>query len=124
MNNKIDMGKFEEMYTEEYFKKLAESCYNKDRSLPENFSYWYNSIESFGKFKHADVISNQIFTLAEVEEMQKTDNIDKVDWNVIKQILKPTLDKLHNYTTYSIKNGCFSDKFNRRYLAVCTKRIA
>lgn len=104
----IDIKK---LYDDNYFKELAERCYKEDRNYPENFSNWYNHILDFGKFEHAGVISNQIFTLEEVEIMQQEDYINKVDWNKIKQILKPTLDKLNNTSLYSIKNGCFSDKF-------------
>lgn len=104
----IDINK---LYDDNYFKELAERCYKEDRNYPENFSNWYNHILDFGKFEHAKVISNQIFTLEEVEIMQQEDYINKVDWNKIKQILKPTLDKLNNTSLYSIKNGCFSDKF-------------
>lgn len=107
--NKID---FSSIYTPEYFKQLEENNYKEDRTYPENFSNWYNCIESFGEFNHSRVISNQIFTQEEVHILQETDTINKVDWNKIKQILKPTLDKLNNTSLYSIKNGCFSDKFN------------
>lgn len=105
---KID---FNSIYTPEYFKQLEENNYKEDRAYPENFSNWYNCIESFGEFNHSRVISNQIFTQEEVHILQETDTINKVDWNKIKHILKPTLDKLNNTSLYSIKNGCFSDKF-------------
>lgn len=107
--NKID---FSSIYTPEYFKQLEENNYKEDRAYPENFSNWYNCIESFGEFNHSRVISNQIFTQEEVHIFQETDMINKVDWSKIKQILKPTLDKLKYSYIYSIKNGCFSDKFD------------
>ena len=44
--------------------------------------------------------------------MQKTDCIDDVDWNIINEVLKPTLQKMEPYKKYFIKNGCFSNKYD------------
>lgn len=99
-------------YTSEYFKELAKKSYNDDREYPENFSNWYPHIKDFGKFSHAEVISNQIFTFEETEIMQETDDIDKVDWDKINKILKPTFEKMERNKLYNIKNGCFSNKFD------------
>ena len=44
--------------------------------------------------------------------MRETDNISNVNWNKINLVLKPTLDKMDNSKLYSIKNGCFSNKFD------------
>jgi hypothetical protein len=98
-------------FTPEYFKKLAEKCYQEDREYPENFSNWYYHIKDFGEFKHADIISNQIFTLEEVETLQETDNIKMVNWDKIKDVLKPTISLMEGHKLYSIKNGSFSNKF-------------
>lgn len=115
----LDLDMFEKImlkerqkYTPEYFKELAQKSYNEDREYPECFSNWYYHIKDFGNFAHADIISNQIFTFEEVETMQETDNIDKVNWDAINKILKPTLDKMENGRIYNIKNGCFSNKFD------------
>ena len=67
---------------------------------------------NFGNFKHADIISNQIFTLEDIKVMQETDNINKVNWNKINEILKPSLDKMDSNKLYNIKNGCYSNKFD------------
>ena len=115
----LDLDMFEKImlkerqkYTPEYFKELAQKSYNEDREYPECFSNWYYHIKDFGNFAHAKIISNQIFTFEEVETMQETDNIDKVNWDAINKILKPTLDKMENGRIYNIKNGCFSNKFD------------
>ena len=99
-------------FTDEYFKDLSEKCYKRDREYPENFSNWYPHIKNFGTFNHAEIISNQIFTLDETEIMREEDVIDKVDWNKWRKILKPTLDKMKPGKLYNIKNGCFSNKFD------------
>lgn len=101
----------ESKFTPEYFEQLAKDSYKSDREYPENFSNWYPHILDFGYFKHADIISNQIFTFEEVQKLQKTDIIKDVNWNDIIEILKPTIDKMERYKLYSIKNGCFSNKF-------------
>lgn len=106
------MLKERQKFTPEYFKEIALKSYNEDREYPENFSNWYPHIKDFGNFAHAEIISNQIFTFEEVETMQETDNIDKVNWDAINKILKPTLDKMENNRIYNIKNGCFSNKFD------------
>ena len=93
-------------------EELSKNAHKSDREYPENFSNWYPKIKSFGEFAHVNIISNQIFTFEETEIMQKTDNIDKVDWNEINNILKPTLEKMDKHKIYNIKNGCFSNKFN------------
>ena len=107
----LKLAKLERL-TPEYFKELSKKCYEKDRVCPENFSNWYTHIVDFGNFKHANIISNQIFILEEVEMMQETDNIEKVDWNKINTVLKPTLDKMEPRVYYNIKNGCFSNKYD------------
>lgn len=106
------LNRIANQYTPEYFKELSKKCYEEDRKYPENFSNWYSHIVDFGYFKHANIIANQIFTLEETEIMRETDIIDKVNWNKINEILKPTLDKMDNYKVYNIKNGCFSNKFD------------
>lgn len=110
--------------TPEYLEKLAKKSYEDDRNYPENFSNWYSHIIDFGNFRHANIISNQIFTYEEIQIMQKTDNIDKVNWEEINKILKPTLDKMDKYTLYNIKNGCFSNKFNFDTSIVTKKDLA
>lgn len=99
-------------FTPEYLQELSKKCYEDDRNYPENFSNWYYHIKDFGKFKHAEIISNQIFTFEETERFRKTDNIKNVNWNDLNEILKPTLSKMETYKIYNIKNGCFSNKFD------------
>lgn len=106
------LSKIKNKLNNDYLDKLAKSSYSEDRNYPENFSNWYPLIKDTGYFKTANIINNQIFTFEEVQIMQETDNIDKVNWDKINKILKPTLDKLENNKLYSIKNGCFSNKFN------------
>lgn len=101
-----------EKYTPEYLEHLAKESYENDRNYPENFSNWYPHIIDFGEFKHADIVSNQIFTYEETEIMRETDVFNKVDWNKLNEILTPTLEKMKPYRLYSIKNGCFSNKFD------------
>lgn len=98
--------------TPEKLRELGQIGYNEDREYPECFSNWYPHIEDFGKFKHANVIANPIFTFEETEAMKATEDIKKVDWNKIDEILRPTLEKLDNFHMYNIKNGCFSNKFD------------
>lgn len=98
--------------TPEYLEQLGKQCYEDDRNYPENFSNWYTHIVDFGKFKHANIISNQIFSYEEVKLMQKTDNIKDVDWNTLTDILKPTLFKMERGKLYNIKNGSYSNKFD------------
>ena len=116
MENNIDIVKLMKnvniKYTPEYFKELSKKQYKEDREYPENFSNWYPHIKDFGQFKTAKVISNQIFTWQEVEAFRETDNIDKVDWNLLNIILRPTLNKMEDNKLYNIKNGCFSNKFD------------
>lgn len=100
------------IYTKEYLEELSKKSYNEDRECLECFSNWYSHIIDFGYFKHSNIIANQIFTYDEVKAMQETDLIDKVNWNTINEILKPTRDKMNKNQIYSIKNGCFSNKFN------------
>lgn len=104
-------------FTPEYLKQLAKQAYDDDRAYPENFSNWYSQILDFGKFKHAKVISNQVFTFEESQKLKATDMYSEVDWNELEQILKPTLDKLEPNKIYNIKNGCFSNKFD---FSTCT----
>lgn len=118
MANNLDFSKLENFmmmeakkFTPEYMEQLSKKAYKEDREYPENFSNWYPHIKSFGNFAHADVISNQILTWEETEAMQETDDINKVNWDKMNEILKPTLDKMEKYQLYSIKNGCFSNKF-------------
>lgn len=116
MENNLDIEKMminiTSKYTPEYLEELSKKSYKEDREYPENFSNWYHHILDFGQFKTANVISNQIFTWDETEIMRETDDIDRVDWDKISNILKPTLDKMDNFKLYNIKNGCFSNKFD------------
>lgn len=116
MENNLDIEKMminiTSKYTPEYLEELSKKHYKEDREYPENFSNWYPHILDFGQFKTAKVISNQIFTWEETEIMRETDNISNVNWNKINLVLKPTLDKMNNSKLYSIKNGCFSNKFD------------
>ena len=66
------LSKVSKQLTPEYFDELAKKCYVDDREYPENFSNWYKHIIDFGNFKHADIISNQIFTLEDIKVMQET----------------------------------------------------
>lgn len=91
--------------------ELAKESYMQDRHYPENWSNWYPHILNFGKFKTVAIISNQILTLDETKVFEE-EHIDEVDFNKIAEILKPTLDKMEPHKVYSLKNGCFSDKFN------------
>lgn len=111
MNFDEIFDKIASKFTPEYFEEASKNAYKDDREYPENFSNWYFCIKDFGNFAHTEIISNQIFTYEDVKLMQKTDDITKVDWNEINNILKPTLDKMDPYTIYNIKNGCFSNKF-------------
>lgn len=106
------LSKIKNKFNNDFLEELAISSYKEDRNYPENFSNWYPLIKDTGYFKTANIINNQIFTFEEVQIMQETDNIDKVSWDKINKILKPTLDKLESNKLYSIKNGCFSNKFN------------
>ena len=81
-------------YTKEFFEKASKNMYADDRACPENFSNWYNHIVDFGKFRHAGVIANQVFTWQETQAMRKSDVIEYVDFGVINKILEPTLNKL------------------------------
>lgn len=106
------MKKFTSYYTPEKLIELSKSSYEDDRNYPENFSNWYKHIVDFGKFRHADIISNQIFTFDETEAMRDTDVIDKVDWNKYNKILEPTINKMSGGRLYNIKNGAYSNKFD------------
>lgn len=108
----LTLDKVAKQFTPEYVKELAKEHYKKDREYPENFSNWYSHILDFGYFKHSNIIANQIFTLEEIEIMRETDNIEEVNWDKIKTILSPTLDKMNKNQVYNIKNGCFSNKFD------------
>ena len=99
-------------FDEQELEQMAQERYDEDRQYPENFSNWYPKIEDVGNFKIAKVINNQIFTYENVKDMQATDMYDKVDWKRMNDILKPTLDILKPGYTYSIKNGCYSNKFD------------
>ena len=119
MNSALSMEQFEfnlnkwaERFTPEYMEELSHKCYKDDREYPENFSNWYPHILDFGYFKSANIIANQIFTWEETEAFRHTDMFDKVDWDRLNEILKPTLDKMEKYKIYNIKNGCFSNKFD------------
>lgn len=116
MEEDFNLGKiksyFDKMYTDEYFEKLSKKVYEEDRNYPENFSNWHPHIITTGAFAEAEIIANQIFTWEETEKLRHTDDILKVDWNIINYVLKPTINKLSPYVCYNIKNGCFSNKFN------------
>ena len=108
----INIENFMKKLTPEYLKELEKTCYEDDRKYPENFSNWYSCIKSFGNFRHSKIIANQIFTLEEVNLMQKEDRIKNINWEDWYPILKPTLEKMNPNQLYSIKNGCFSNKFD------------
>ena len=108
-------------YTKEFFEKASKNMYADDRACPENFSNWYNHIVDFGKFRHAGVIANQVFTWQETQAMRKSDVIEYVDFGVINKILEPTLNKLDGSKLYSIKNGTYSNKFDF-ITSIVTKR--
>ena len=95
------LSKIKNKFNNDFLEELAISSYKEDRNYPENFSNWYPLIKDTGYFKTANIINNQIFSFEEVEIMQETDNIDKVNWDKINKILKPTLDKLENNKLYS-----------------------
>jgi hypothetical protein len=99
-------------FTPEYMEQLSKDSYADDREYPENFSNWFPHIVDTGYFRCAKVISNQIFTYEETKVFRKTDVYNEVDWKALNDILKPTLDKMEPYKMYSIKNGCFSNKFD------------
>ena len=121
-NNIVEKMKlFTTKYTPEYLAELEKKCYEDDRAYPENFSNWYPCIKDFGNFKHAEIISNQIFTFEEVHKMQETEYIDDIDWEEWLKILWPTIEKMKTGTYYSIKNGCFSNKFDFDK-SICTKK--
>ena len=105
--------------TPEYLEQCRKDAYKEDREYPENFSNWYPHIKDFGNFKSAEIISNQIFTLEEAD-LFRTEITEYLDFNKLNEILKPTLDKMKGDTLYSIKNGCFSNKFDFSS-SVCTK---
>lgn len=115
MANNIELDDFftklSAQFTPEMFEELGRKSYKDDRDYPENFSNWYNHIVDFGAFAHANIISNQVFTYEETEIMKKSDSYDKVNWEEINDILKPTLAKMKQHRIYNIKNGCFSNKF-------------
>lgn len=96
--------------TPEYFEKLHRQSYEEDRIYPENFSNWYPYILDFGEFKHSEIIENRILTFEEYDELTK--DIDEVDFTKIKSILEPTINKMKPHKMYSLKNGCFSNKFD------------
>ena len=98
--------------SDDFFEKASKNAYKEDREYPENFSNWYKHILEFGKFKHADIISNQVFTWEETNIICKDDLINRVDWASINSILKPSLDKMKPNKLYNIKNGAFSNKFD------------
>lgn len=106
------LKKLQVKFTDEFFETASKNSYNEDREYPENFSNWYKHIIDFGKFKHADIISNQVFTWEDTNIICKDDSINKVDWISINNILKPTLDKMKPNKLYNIKNGAFSNKFD------------
>ena len=112
---------FTNKYTPEYLAELEKKCYEDDRNYAENFSNWYPCIKNFGNFKHAKIIANQIFTFEEVHKMQETERIDDVNWEEWLKILWPTIEKMRTGTYYSIKNGCFSNKFDFEK-SICTKK--
>lgn len=111
-NLELVLNKISQRFTPEYLEQLSKDSYNEDRQYPENFSNWYNHIVDFGKLKHVNIISNQILTYEETEIFRKTENINEVNFKELETILKPTLDKMEPCKLYSIKNGCFSNKFD------------
>lgn len=118
------MKKIKNTLTPEYIEKVKQDCYKEDREYPENFSNWYKHIVDFGKFKHAEIISTQIFSYEETKIMSETDIFEKVDFNKINNILLPTLNSMEDGKLYSIKNGCFSNKFDFQTCAATKKDLA
>ena len=93
------------------WEQLKLDDYNRDREYPENWSNWYPYILDFGKFSTVDIVSNQILTLEETKLFEE-ECYERINFEKINDILKPTLDKMDSLKIYNIKNGCFSDKFN------------
>lgn len=118
------MKKITSIYTPETLEELSRKCYIDDREYPEVFSNWYPHIKDFGKFRHADIISNQVFSFSEVQDMQETDVMEKVNWNRLNEILKPTLDLMKPNRVYNIKNGAFSNKFDFDTCVVTKENLA
>lgn len=108
----LTLNEMVKQYTPEYLKELSKKHYKEDRECPECFSNWYSHIIDFGYFKHSNIVANQIFTFEETEVIHETDDINKVNWNKINEILKLTLDKMERGKIYNIKNGCFSNKYD------------
>lgn len=98
-------------FTPEFFEKIKLNTYNEDRAYPENFSNWYNCIEDFGNFKHAEIINNQILQLEETSLLEQ-EFYNRVDADKLKDALQPTIQKMIPNRQYSLKNGCFSNKFD------------
>lgn len=112
-----------EKLTPEFFEQLKIASYKRDREYPENFSNWYSHIKDFGKFKHAEVLYNQILTLEDLEILQE-EQLSKVDWNKLQEVLQPTISKMTPYKLYNLKNGCYSNKFDFETSIVDTQDIA
>ena len=93
------------------WEKMSRDSYEIDRSCPENFSNWVHEIKSYGKFSHAKIINNQILTFEELRIFEES-KPDDSGWEKMKQILKPSLDKMEDNKNYSIKTGTFSNKFS------------
>lgn len=121
---KFNLDKWSERFTPEYLEQLSKNSYNQDRAYPENFSNWYYHIIDFGAFKTPKVESLQVFTWEETELICKDDFFDNVNWNVVENILKPTLDKLNPHKYYHIKNGAFSNKFDFSTCVTTKKDLA
>lgn len=107
-----------------YIENIMKEGYKRDREKPENFSNWYNTITSFGNFKHSNIIANQIFSYEEVKAMQETENIEEVNWDKIEKILEPTISKMKKHKIYNIKNGCFSNKFDFKTCMTTRENLA
>ena len=51
-----------------------------------------------------------ILTLNDIE-LLKEEHYDNVNFAEIRKVLQPTIDRMTPYKVYSLKNGCFSNKF-------------
>ena len=112
-NNNLDafFEKIKSKFTPEYFEELSRNAYIEDRNYPENYSNWIGAILNPGDFKQVNTIANQIFTYEETECMRKSETLSEINKEELTKILAPTIEKMAPDRLYSIKNGCFSNKF-------------
>ena len=112
-SNNLDafFEKIKSKFTPEYFEELSRNAYIEDRNYPENYSNWIGAILNPGDFKQVNTIANQIFTYEETECMRKSETLSEINKEELTKILAPTIEKMVPDRLYSIKNGCFSNKF-------------